>query len=74
VDDGVDGQDLRAFLQPLRACPVQVLRGIKAQAIAARAGADWAAHRRVEREHFIRTWLHDDHWGAADKVLSRIQR
>ena len=49
----------------------QVLRGIKAQAMAARGGASWTAHRQVEREHFVRTWLHDDHWAAADKLLSK---
>lgn len=74
INDGVDGADLDNFLFPLRACPPQVLRGIKAQAIAARSGADWAAHRQVEREHLTHTWLHDDHWAAADKLLSKASR
>ena len=63
--------DLRAFVRPIAACAPQVLRGIKAQAMAARGGASWTAHRQVEREHFVRTWLHDDHWAAADKLLSK---
>lgn len=74
VSDGPEGADLDNFLAPMQAFPAQVLRGIKAQAIAARHGADWAAHRRVEREHLIRTWLHDDHWAAADKLLSKASR
>lgn len=74
IRDGADGEDIGSFLRPLDACPAQVLRGIKAQAAAARRGADAAAHRRVEREHLLRTWLHDDHWAAADKLLSKDSR
>lgn len=71
VHDGPHGQDVAAFLKPLRACPPQVLRGIKAQAIAARQGASWQAHRAVEQKHLVQTWLHDDHWAASDKLLSK---
>lgn len=71
IRDGADGEDLRAFTRPLSSCAPQVLRGIKAQAQVARLGPDWAAHRQVEREHFVRTWLHEDHWAAADKLLSK---
>lgn len=71
IRDGADGEDLRAFTRPLASSAPQVLRGIKAQAQVARLGPDWAAHRQVEREHFVRTWLHEDHWAAADKLLSK---
>ncbi|HSV83646.1 MAG TPA: enoyl-CoA hydratase/isomerase family protein [Ramlibacter sp.] len=71
VADGPRGADVAAFLKPLNACAPQVLRGIKAQAIAARQGAGWQAHRRVEQAHLVQTWLHDDHWAAADKLLSK---
>jgi enoyl-CoA hydratase/carnithine racemase len=71
VRDGVEGQDVAAFLKPLDACAPQVLRGIKAQAIAARQGAGWKAHRAVEQQHLVRTWLHDDHWAASEKLLSK---
>lgn len=71
IGDGPQGADIQAFLRPLDACAPQVLRGIKAQAVAARQGRDWADHRNVEREHFQRTWLHADHWAAADKLLSK---
>jgi len=71
VRDGPNGQELHAFLQPLLGCAPQVLRGIKAQAIAARAASGWAAHRSVERAHFVRTWLHADHWAVADTLLDK---
>lgn len=71
IRDGARGEDLASFLRPLDACAPQVLRGIKAQAIAARQGLPWAAQRAVEREHLVRTWLHEDHWAAAEKLLSK---
>jgi enoyl-CoA hydratase len=71
ITDGADGADVAAFLKPLDACAVQVLRGIKAQAIASRTGAGWQAHRRVEQKHLVQTWLHDDHWAASEKLLSK---
>ena len=71
IADGANGHDLAAFVAPLNACAPQVLRGIKAQAIAARQGQPWAAHRAVEQQHLLQTWLHADHWAAADKLLSK---
>lgn len=71
ISDGSQGADFTAFTKPLDVCPPQVLRGIKAQAIAARNGASWQAHRVVEQEHLVRTWLHVDHWAASEKLLSK---
>lgn len=71
VSDGPAGQDIAAFTKPLLACAPQVLRGIKAQAIAWRQGLSWQAHRAAEQKHLVRTWLHDDHWAASEKLLSR---
>lgn len=71
ISDGPQGADMAAFTQPLNSCPPQVLRGIKAQALATRQGLGWDAHRRVEQHHLAHTWLHDDHWAAADKLLSK---
>ena len=71
ISDGPQGQDLATFTKPLNACPPQVLRGIKAQAIAARQSLGWKAHREVEQKHLVQTWLHDDHWTASEKLLSR---
>jgi len=74
IGDGPSGLDLQAFLEPMLACPPQVLRGIKAQAIAWREAQGYDASRRVEQRHLIETWLHDDHWRAAEKLLSRDKR
>jgi enoyl-CoA hydratase len=71
IKDGANGDDVAAFTKPLNACAPQVLRGIKAQAIAARQGVGWQAHRAVEKKHLVRTWLHDDHWTASEKLLSK---
>lgn len=71
VSDGPAGEDLPAFLEPLRACAPQVLRGIKAQTAAWRQGVSYEARRAVERQQVLNTWLHDDHWRASDKFLVR---
>ena len=71
IQDGPQGADFAAFTKPLNMCPPQVMRGIKAQAIVARQGAGWKAHRAVEQKHLVQTWLHDDHWALADKLLSK---
>ena len=71
VSDAAPSQDIAAFTKPLLACAPQVLRGIKAQAIASRQGLSWQAHRAVEQKHLIQTWLHDEHWAASEKLLSK---
>lgn len=71
ISDGPEGADMSAFIRPLDQCAPQVLRGIKAQAIAARQGLDWTAQRRIEQKHLVSTWLHDDHWAAASRLLTR---
>lgn len=71
VSDGPAGEDVRAFLEPLRICAPQVLRGIKAQTAAWRQGASYESRRAVERQQVLTTWLHDDHWRASDKFLAR---
>jgi enoyl-CoA hydratase len=71
INDGATGNDFAAFTAPLYACAPQVLRGIKAQAIAARQGTGWKAHRAIEQKHLVRTWLHADHWAASEKILSK---
>ncbi|AMO25550.1 3-hydroxybutyryl-CoA dehydratase [Ramlibacter tataouinensis] len=71
IDDGPAGKDMAAFLEPLDSCVPQVLRGIKAQAIAARQGAGWQDHRQIERKHLAQTWLHEDHWAATRNLLTK---
>lgn len=74
LNDGLDGSDLQAFLEPMLGVAPQVLRGIKAQAIAWRFGASSDAARAVERHHLVGTWLHEDHWAASDRLLARSKR
>jgi enoyl-CoA hydratase len=71
IADGPEGEDMRAFLAPMLACPPQVLRGIKAQVVAWREGASHDERREVERRQVLTTWLHDDHWRASDTFLTK---
>lgn len=71
ISDGVDGSDLRDFLAPMLACPIHVLRSIKAQTSAWRQGQTYEQRRAVERAQVMTTWLHDDHWRASDKFLAK---
>ena len=57
-----------SFLAPLLQRPVQVLRAYKALALEARL----ALHARlsaVEERGFAATWMHPDHWSAAELAL-----
>lgn len=56
-------------LEPLLLRPVQVLRAYKALALEARL----ALHERlaaVEERGFTATWVHADHWAAAEQALA----
>ena len=57
------------FLAPLKAQAPQALRAFKAMAIAARFGESRADMLRLETETFSETWVHDDHWAAAETLL-----
>lgn len=69
--DGVDGQEVRAFIEPMLRLPTQVLRGIKAQTRAWRSGETYRHRVELEQAHLVKTWLHDDHWSAAEKILTK---
>ncbi|HYX89937.1 MAG TPA: enoyl-CoA hydratase/isomerase family protein [Myxococcaceae bacterium] len=73
-----DGEPLEAcvrrFLDPMLRHPPQVIRAYKALAIALREGASRDELRRIEREGFIATWTHPDHWGAVERLLGRIEK
>lgn len=62
-----------AFIAPIRRQAPRVLRGFKAQALAQRFGLSHEERRAVELEHFVASWVHDDHWVAAAKVLAPAQ-
>ena len=61
---------VEAFVTPMLKQTPLVMRGFKAQALARRLGLPREDCREIEREHFAATWLHDDHWAAAAKVLA----
>lgn len=71
LEDGSDGEQMQSFLAPLHACPVQVLRGIKAQTAAWRRGLPYDSRRATEQQHLVTTWLHEDHWRASEHLLSK---
>jgi enoyl-CoA hydratase len=71
IADGSSGADVQAFIAPMLACAPQVLRGIKAQTSAWRQGAAYEDSRQIEQRQLINSWLHDDHWAAAEKLLSK---
>lgn len=71
ITDGPAGKDIHAFLEPLLGCAPQVLRGIKAQTAASRRGESYDAVRTIEQQQLLHTWLHADHWNAAEGILSR---
>ena len=57
------------FLTPMRKQAPQVMRVFKALADAYRRGDSRATMHDIETERFVGTWVHDDHWAAAEKVL-----
>jgi enoyl-CoA hydratase len=61
------------FLQPMLRQQTQVIRAYKAFATAASQGLDAAERRALERDWFVRTWIHDDHWAAVDAITKRWQ-
>lgn len=68
-----DGESLAEavedFLAPMRKQAPQVMRVFKALADAHRRGDSRAAMQEIETEMFVGTWVHDDHWVAAEKVF-----
>jgi|LNFM01.1.fsa_nt_gb enoyl-CoA hydratase len=60
------------FLKPIAQRKPQVMRAFKALTNTARNNPDRATLRAVETESLVRTWLHQDHWDAAEAVLARI--
>lgn len=61
---------LQNFLRPFVSQAPQVLRGFKALALGARAGLSRRELDKLETELFAPTWVHEDHWAAAEKILA----
>ena len=70
-----DGEQLGAavdrFVAPLLTAPVQVLRGNKAVALAARFTPERARVEAAELDQFVATWMHADHWARLNAFLTR---
>lgn len=60
-----------AFLAPLLAPSPHVLRAFKALALGVRRGLSRAELEDLETRLFADTWVHDDHWAAAARLLSK---
>lgn len=69
-----DGEGLEEalthFLQPFLQQAPQVLRGFKALALGARAGLARREMDELETRLFAPTWVHEDHWAAAERILT----
>jgi enoyl-CoA hydratase/carnithine racemase len=59
------------FVEPLRRQSPRLLRAYKAQALAKRRGHDREARREAEMRDFVSSWIHEDHWAAVERILSR---
>lgn len=57
------------FLLPLRAQAPQVVRVFKALSDSYRNGDSRKSMQDIETKMFVDTWVHEDHWNAAEKIL-----
>lgn len=59
------------FAEPLLGQARHVLAAFKALTVAQRRGASRRELEDIETTRFAQAWVHEDHWAAADKILSR---
>ena len=59
------------FIAPILKQAPQVLRAFKAVASGVRAGLSRDELNDIETRMFAQTWVHDDHWTAAEKITSK---
>jgi enoyl-CoA hydratase len=70
--EGQPFEDLIAdFIAPILKQSPQVLRAFKAVAKGVRAGLSRAELNDIETRMFAQTWVHEDHWSAAEKITSK---
>lgn len=60
---------LAGFIAPMLRQSPRALRACKDQVRLARRGASWDERRATERENFVATWVHPDHWLAVGRIL-----
>ena len=58
------------FIEPMLRLTPNVIRAFKAMAIAERRGAPMEQRRALEKQWFLTTWTHDDHWEAVERLAS----
>lgn len=70
-----EGQELddllQEFLAPMLRQAPQVMRAFKALALQVRAGRPRSELEALETNLFSDVWVHEDHWTAADKLLTK---
>jgi enoyl-CoA hydratase/carnithine racemase len=59
------------FIDPLRERRPEVMRALKAQALAERLGVAPPARRAGDQARFVETWTADAHWAVADGLLRK---
>jgi enoyl-CoA hydratase/carnithine racemase len=59
------------FAEPMRRQSPRLMRAYKAQALARRRGEGRDARRESEMRDFIDSWIHEEHWAAVERILSR---
>ena len=62
---------IKDFIGPILKQSPQVLRAFKAVAIGVRAGMQRDRLNDLETRMFAQTWVHQDHWAAAEKITSK---
>ncbi len=62
------------FAKPIMSQVRHALVAFKALATAHRQGASRTELEQIETARFAEAWCHDDHWAAADAVLTRRER
>jgi enoyl-CoA hydratase len=69
-------QDLGAFArrwcEPWTGQAPHVMRAFKRQALAERLGRSREEREHLEHEDFVASWLHADHWRAAEALLAGL--
>ncbi|MGY8955845.1 MAG: enoyl-CoA hydratase/isomerase family protein [Alphaproteobacteria bacterium] len=69
AEDQEFSDTVEGFLEPMRKQVPQSMRAFKAVADAQRRGDSRDAMQKIETEMFVKAWVHDDHWEAAEKAF-----